>query len=80
MSFNWPKFYKEEQRLENIVGALVFEQVSEFYGVEDLTQLTREQLEEVLVWADDKLPPFSLLADGFKNLRDTWEYVNEFLD
>jgi hypothetical protein len=80
MSFNWPKFYKEEQRLENIVGALVFEQVSEFYGVEDLSQLTKDQLEEVLVWADDELPPFSLLAEGFKNLRDTWEYTNEFLD
>ena len=76
-SFDWPRHYKMEEWFENQIGEAVFEVVAEHYGIEDLTELTEEQLDEVMAWAENKLPAFSLLKRGFNNLRDCWEYEQE---
>jgi len=77
MSFDWPRHYKMEEWIENQIGEAVFEVVAEHYGIEDLTELTEDQLNDVMAWAENRLPAFSLLQPGFNNLRDCWEFEQE---
>jgi hypothetical protein len=77
MSFNWPKHYKTEEWIENEISEAVFNIVTEQYGIEDVTELSKDQLNEVMQWAENHLPAFSLLKVGFTNISESWEITHE---
>jgi len=67
MSFEWPKLYKWEDNIESQVTDGVFEYVCEHYGIDEVEELTEEQIEEIREFADD-LNEYSPITWGFNNL------------
>jgi hypothetical protein len=50
----------------------VYEYVLEYYGVEDITDLTQEQIEEISGFREE-LNDYSPMQWGFSNLVNNWE-------
>lgn len=81
MSFEWPRIHKWEERIESDVTDSVYEYVMEHYGVDEITELTEEQIKEVEDFRDE-LNEYSPMQWGFSNLinhweSETWEAENE---
>ena len=75
MAFEWHKLYKHEENIESDVTDRVFEYVCEYYNVEEITDLTEEQISEIDAFRD-KLNEFSVMQIGFSNLVNQWESEN----
>lgn len=75
MTFEWHKLYKHEENIESDVTDRVFEYVCEYYKVEEITDLTEEQISEIDAFRD-KLNEFSVMQMGFSNLVNQWESEN----
>ena len=75
MAFEWHKLYKHEENIESDVTDRVFEYVCEYYNVEEITDLTEEQISEIDAFRD-KLNEFSVMQMGFSNLVNQWESEN----
>ena len=75
MSFEWNRIHKWEENIEREVSDAVYEYVCEFYGVEDIDQLTLEQAAEIQAFRDE-LNEYSVMQIGFSNilmqLEDTY--------
>ena len=81
MSFKWPRIHKWEERIESDVTDSVYEYVMEHYGVDEIVELTEEQIKEVEDFRDE-LNEYSPMQWGFSNLinhweSETWEAENE---
>ena len=81
MSFDWPRIHKWEERIESDVTDSVYEYVMEHYGVDEIVELTEEQIKEVENFRDE-LNEYSPMQWGFSNLinhweSETWEVENE---
>jgi len=81
MSFDWPRIHKWEERIESDVTDSVYEYVMEHYGVDEIVELTEEQIKEVEDFRDE-LNEYSPMQWGFSNLinhweSETWEAENE---
>jgi hypothetical protein len=81
MSFDWPRIHKWEERIESDVTDSVYEYVMEHYGVDEIVELTEEQIKEVENFRDE-LNEYSPMQWGFSNLinhweSETWEAENE---
>lgn len=72
MSFEWPKMYKIDEWVEREVTDAVYEYVFEYYGVDELTELTPEQINEVEGFRD-RISDYSPMQWGFSNLINSWE-------
>jgi len=70
--FEWHRIHKHEDNIENDVTDRVFEYVCEYYEVEDILDLTEEQISELEDFRD-KLNEFSVMQIGFSNLIMQWE-------
>jgi len=80
MAFEIPRVHKWEENIEMEVTDGVFEYVTEYFGVEEIADLTEEQISEVEAYRDD-LNEYSPLQIGFSNLishyeSETWEREN----
>ena len=73
MSFEWYKVYKWEQNIESEVTDGVFDYVCEYYGIENIEELTEEQIEEIREFTDNTLNEYSPIQWGFSNLFNYWE-------
>jgi len=81
MAFEWHRIHKWEDNIESQATDAVFDYVMEFYGVEEITNLTQDQIDEVTAFRED-LNEYSPLQWGFTNLvnhweSETWEEVDE---
>lgn len=72
MAFEWPRIHKWEDNIESQVTDAVFDYVMEFYGVEGITELTQEQIDELAAFREE-LNEYSPLQWGFSNLINHWE-------
>jgi len=59
--------HKWEENIEREVTDGVFEFVCEHYGIDEVEELTEEQIEEIREFADD-LNEYSPITWGFNNL------------
>ena len=73
MAFDWPRMHKWEENIERDVTDAVEEQVCEQYNVEDVLELTREQLLEVVAFRDEHVSEYSPMYIGFNNVINRWE-------
>ena len=71
--FEWPKIYKVEEWIEQQATEWVFDYVCEFYDVEDIEELTVEQIEEVSQYREYDLSAFSPMQLGFSNIIAQWQ-------
>jgi len=72
MSFEWPRIHKMEEWVEREMTDAVYDYVFEFYGVDELTELTPEQIEEIEAFRDE-VSEYSPIQMGFSNLINMWE-------
>lgn len=75
--FDWPNIHKYEENLEHIITDYVVEYVTEFYGVVEIEELTKDMIEEVEAFRVE-LNEYSLMQIGFSNLISTWEGQVEY--
>ena len=73
MSFEWSKIYKSEEWFEQQATEWVFDYVCEFYDVEDIEDLTEEQIEEIVQYRENDLNEYSPMQMGFSNIITQWE-------
>jgi len=75
MAFEWGRIHKWEENIEREVTDAVRDYVVEFYGVEELAELTQEQIDEVMAFRDE-LNEYSPMQWGFSNIYMEWENEN----
>lgn len=75
MAFEWNRIHKWEERIENDVTESVYQVVCEFYGIDEVDELTPEQLTEVVEFRDE-LNEYSVMQIGFSNLISYVEGVH----
>jgi len=76
MSYDWPKMYKAEEQVEQTVIDHVTWHVCEFFEVEEVSELTREQIDSVRdFW--DNMNEYSPMNMGYSHVINCWEMENE---
>lgn len=73
MSFDWNRIHKHEEQVENDIFDRVSEQICSFYNVEDVADLTIEQMDEVRAFVDNDLSEYSIMQRGFTDVFNYWE-------
>ena len=79
MSFEWNRIHKWEDNIESQINDSVSDYVCEYYGVEEISELTEEQINEISTFRDEMLSEFSVMQTGFSNLISQWDSEN-FVD
>ena len=79
MAFEWPRSHKWEENIEHEVTDGLRELIYEQYGVDEVSELTEEQIDEVMAYRDE-LNEYSPLQWAFSNVYGEWEMDNESAD
>ena len=72
MSFEWNRIHKWEDNIEREVTDGVFEYVCEYYEVDDVNDLTKDQLLDIIEFREE-LNEYSPMQIGFSNLINHME-------
>ena len=75
MAFEWNRIHKWEENIERDVTDAVEQQIMEHYGVDDITTLTEDQMNEVMAFKEE-LNEYSVMQWGFSNIYSQWEMEN----
>jgi len=75
MAFEWNRIHKWEENIERDVTDAVEQQIMEHYGVDDITTLTEDQMNEVMAFREE-LNEYSVMQWGFSNIYSQWEMEN----
>ena len=76
MAFEWHRMHKWEENIEREVTDAVEQRVIEHYEVDDIVDLTKEQIAEVAKWKDEHVNEYSPIIWGFNNVMNRWEDEN----
>ena len=76
MAFEWPRSHKWEENIEHEVTDGLRELIYEQYGVDEVSELTEDQIDEVMAYRDE-LSEYSPLQWAFSNVYNEWEMDNE---
>lgn len=71
MTFEWNRIHKWEDNIEREVTDGVYEYVCEYYNIEDIEDLTQEQIDEIDKFRN-QLQEHSTMQIGFSNLISHW--------
>ena len=74
MAFEWNRINKYEDNFEREIIESVNEYVFEYYGVEELEELTDNQVSEIETFASE-LNEYSVMQIGINNLMMRYEDV-----
>lgn len=72
MSFTWDKMYKWDENLEREMIDNVTEYVCEYYSVDEVEDLTQEQVNEIEKFCEE-FEWNILMAPGFRYILNLWE-------
>lgn len=75
MAFEWNRIHKHEEQIEQDVTDRVYQYVCEYYDVDDIAELTKEQHAELVEYWNDA-NQYSVMLIGFSNLINQWEDEN----
>ena len=73
MSYEWPRIHKVEDNFYMEISDVVCEQVLTHYGVDEIEDLTEEQIAELEYFRVHYLGEYSVLQAGYSNLINMWE-------
>ena len=73
MSYDWPRNHKVEDNLMMEINEVVWEHVLEHFGVDEIEDLSEEQIAEVESFRNGRLGEYSVLQGGYSNLISMWE-------
>ena len=71
--FRWEKIYNTEEMIALQAREEVFNYIFQYYKVEDVDDLTKKQINEIINFRDQELSEFSNLKSGFNDLIGMWE-------
>lgn len=77
MAYEWPRMYKNEEYYENEIRDDVVRHICEYFGVEDIIDLTREQYLDVIKYRDEELSEYSVMQVGYSLALYQWEMEND---
>ena len=72
MTFEWHKISKYEENYERDITDNVYDYVRDYYDVDEIDDLTEEQMDEVKTFRDE-YNDYSVMQIGFSNLINDWE-------
>jgi len=72
MAFVWNRAHKWEENIERDVTDGLIELIQEHYGVDEVYELSEDQIDEVMVFRDE-LSEYSPLQIAFSNVYNYWE-------
>jgi len=72
MTFEWHKIGKYEENYERDITDNVYDYVRDYYDVDEIDDLTEEQMDEVKTFRDE-YNDYSVMQIGFSNLINDWE-------
>ena len=73
MSYDWPRIHKVEDNFYMEISEVVIEQVLNHYGVEEIEDLTQEQIDELETYRSCQLGEYSVMQVGYSNIINMWE-------
>ena len=73
MAFEWHRMHKHEEQIENDIYKRVCEQVCEHYEIEDVTELSKEQIAEIEHYLEEYVSEYSVMRSGFSDLFNNLE-------
>ena len=73
MSYDWPRIHKVEDNFYMEIADVVCEHVLTHYGVEEIEDLTQEQIDEIDTYRSCQLGEYSVMQVGYSNLINMWE-------
>ena len=73
MSYEWPRIHKVEDNFYMDISEVVWEQVSDHYGVDEIEELTEEQIAELEDFRTNYLNEYSIMQAGYSNIINMWE-------
>jgi len=73
MAFEWSGVHKCDEHFANEISESVNQFVFEYYKIEEIEQLTREQIDELDHFRTKVLDEHSVMQAGFSNLISQWE-------
>jgi len=72
MAFEWHRSHKWEENIEREVTDGLIELIYEQYDVEEISELTEEQIDEIMAYREE-LNEYSPLQWAFSNVYNMWE-------
>ena len=72
MAFEW-NINGFEENMEITISDAVFERVLEFYGVDEVEDLTENQMDEIEAYRSEHVHEYSVAQVGFQALLGRWE-------
>lgn len=70
--YSWSRIYKNEEYYQHQIADDVAEHVCAWFGVEDITDLTEEQISEVIAYREE-LNEYSVMQVGYSDVINLWE-------
>ena len=68
MPFEWNRIHKTEDNFVMEISDRVFTYVCEYYKVDDVMDLSQDQIQEIIDFRDNQLHEFSVMQAGFSDL------------
>ena len=68
MPFEWNRINKTEDNFVMEISDRVFTYVREYYKVDDVMDLSKDQIQEIIDFRDNQLHEFSVMQAGFSDL------------
>jgi hypothetical protein len=79
MTFDVPKIHKWAENIENTLTEWAEEQIQEHYGVDEMSELTEDQINEIQEFVDNAEDMwYDWVCIGFRNVINWWETENEY--
>ena len=76
MALVWNRHHKWEENIEREVTDGLIELIQEQYGVDEVSELSEDQINEVMAFRDE-LSEYSPLQWAFSNVYSYWEMGEE---
>ena len=73
MSYEWPRIHKVEDNFYMEISEVVYEHVLTHYGVDEIEDLTQEQINEIDTYRSCQLGEYSIMQAGYSNIINMWE-------
>ena len=71
--FVWHRMHKDEARIEREAYDCVETAILEHYEIEDVSELTKEQIAEIEHFVEEYISEYSPIRSGFSDLFDNLE-------
>ena len=77
MSFQVHKQHKLQDQIEQLTYDWAFEDVTEYYGVEEIEELNQEQIDEIFTYSESDECYEGYVGVALRTICDQWEMEQE---